>query len=337
VNTEKNPIEGGGNMKRSILVATLFLVMHGWSLGVSTVHSQSYPNRHIQFIIPNVPGSTLDITARAFTEELGKLLGTQIIPINKPGAGTVAGSEALARSKKDGYTIGYITNAAMVYARILNPETIHFDPDKDIEPLGLHVQLPLAIGVQANSPWKTFNELIDYAKKNPGKLRVNTIGIGTAAHFDLEIIQSLTGAQFTHIPYKGGESVTTALLGGHIEMTCDVISKLVPHIESGKLRCLLLSTKMAELPDVPTLTDLGYKQGMVSTWFAVYAPSGLPEEIKKVLLPAVEKAVKAPDVKGRIEKMHFVVDYKSPMELGKMVTGEYEMAVGIAKKVGLTK
>ena len=324
-------------MKRLMLVAILLVVMQGWGPGVSTVHSQPYPNRHVQFIVPNVAGSTLDITARVFTEELGKLLGTQVIPMNKPGAGTVAGSEALARSKKDGYTIGYITNAAMVYARILNPETIHFDPDKDLEPLGLHVQLPLAIGVQADAPWKTFNELIDYAKKNPGKLRVNTIGIGTAAHFDLEIIQSLTGAQFTHIPYKGGESVTTAVLGGHIEMTCDVISKFVPHIESGKLRCLLLSTKMAELPDVPTLTDLGYKQNMVSTWFAVYGPSGLPEEVKKVMLPAVEKAVKSPDAKVKVEKMHFVVDYKSPAELGKMVTEEYEMAIGIAKKVGLTK
>ena len=161
-------------------------------------------------------------------------------------------------------------------------------------------------------PGRHSRSLIDYAKKNPGKIRVNTIGIGTAAHFDLEIIQAITGAEFTHVPFKGGESVTTALLGGHIEMTCDTVNKFVPHVQSGKLRCLLLSTKMAALPGVPTLKELGYKQDMVSTWFAVYAPSGLPDDIKKALLPAVEKAVKAPEAKAKIEELHFVVDYKIP-------------------------
>ncbi len=321
---------------RSIHIIAVSLAAGALIMTASAIKAEQYPNRNIQFIIPNVPGSTMDVTARTLGEDLGKILGTQIIPINKPGAGTTVGTDAWAKSKKDGYTIGYPTNA-LVYARILNPETIHFDPDKDIEPLGLHALLPLAIGVQANSPWKTFGELIDYAKKNPGKIRVNTIGIGSAAHFNLEIIQSLTGAQFTHVPFKGGESVTTAVLGGHLEMTCDTINKLVPHMESGKLRCLLVSTKMADFQQIPTLTELGYQQELVSTWFSVYGPSGLPEEIKKVLIPAVEKAVKNPESKARIEKLHFVIDYKSPAQMKKMVPEEYEKAMAIAKKVRLIK
>jgi len=323
-------------MKRLLLITILSLITVDLSLGVNRAQSQPYPNRPIQLIIPNVPGSIMDINSRILSEDLGKTLGTQMIAINKPGAATILGTDTLAKSKKDGYTVGYVSNS-IVYARILNPETMHFDPEKDIEPLGLHLIVPLAIAVRADAPWKTFNELLDYAKKNPAKLRVDTIGIGSPAHFNLEIIQSLTGTQFTHVPFKGGESVITALLGGHLEMTYDAINKIYPHVESGKLRILLLTYKMADFPNVPTTADLGYKQELVSTWFAMYAPSGLPEEVKKVLVPAVEKAIKNPESKAKIEQMKFIVDYKSPAEMKKKVAEEYERAVQIADRVGLRK
>ncbi len=320
-------------MNRFNLSVGLLLTMGAFITGASTLLAQPYPNRPIQLIIANVPGSIMDINSRALSEELGKLLGTQIIPINKPGAGTVLGTEVVARSKKDGYTLGYTSISAMVYARILNPETIHYDPEKDLEPLGLHVLFPQSIAVQANSPWKTFNELVDYAKKNPGKLRVSTMGMGSITHFDLEVIQSLTGAQFTHVPFKGGESVITALLGGHVEVTCDSITKFASHVESGKLRVLLMSNKVPGYPHVPTMMELGYKQDLPTTWFALYAPSGLPEGVKRVLIPAVEKAIKNPELKATLEKMQFVVHYQSPTELKRRVAEEYEEARAIAKKI----
>ena len=136
-------------MKRHILVSILFLVVFGLFAGIPPLHAQTYPNRNIQLIIPNVPGSIMDINPRVVIDELGKILGTQIVPMNKPGAGTVVGTDTIAKSKKDGYTIGYMSNAAMVYARILNPETFQFDPDKDIEPLGLHILFANAFSVQA--------------------------------------------------------------------------------------------------------------------------------------------------------------------------------------------
>jgi tripartite-type tricarboxylate transporter receptor subunit TctC len=267
-------------MKRSIFMVGLFLIMYGLSVGVSTTLAQPYPNRPIQLIISNVPGAIVDICGRALGEEMAKILGTQIVPINKPGAATTLGLDFVARSKKDGYTLAYTGNSGIVYAPILNPKTVPYDPDKDLEPLGLHVISPLAIAVQASSPWKTFNELVDYAKQNPGKLRADTIGVGSTPHFALEIIQSLTGAQFTHVPFKGGESVITALLGGHVELTCDTINKFAAHVESGKMRVLLLTNKMNEFPNVPTMAELGYKQGLPSVWFAMYGPAGLPEEVK---------------------------------------------------------
>lgn len=324
-------------MKRSILMVGLLLTVYVFSTGVSTTFAQPYPNRPIQLIIPNVAGSIVDIISRLFAEDLGKILSTQIIPINKPGATTIVGTDALARSKKDGYTLGTLSNAVMVFTRILNPETIHFDSDKDLEPLGLHILVPLAVAVQGNAAWKTFKELLDYAKKNPGKVRLNSIGIGSTAHFNMEIIHSLTGAEFTHIPYKGGESVITAVLGGHLEGTFDAINKIVPHMESGKMRTLLLTNKMAEFPNIPTLEEIGYKQELFYTWFGYYAPSGLPEDVKKVLIPAIEKVIKNPELKAKIEKMQLVVNYKSPSEMKKMVTEEYERALAIANKTGLSK
>ena len=301
------------------------------------VQAQTYPSRPIQLIIPNVPGSIMDINSRMLAEELGRILGTQIIPINKPGAGTLVGTEAVAKAKKDGYTLGYLSGGALVYSRILNPETVHFDVDKELDPLGLHIIIPMALAVRSDSPWKTFSELVDYAKKNPEKLRVDTMGIGTASHFNLEIIQSLTGAHFTHVPFKGGESVITALLGGHVEMTFDAMNKMAPHVESGKLRVLLLTNKMTEFPNIPTMTELGYKKDLIPSWFAMYAPGGLPDDVTRALVPAVEKAIKNSELKAKTEKMYFVVDYRSPAQLKKMVTGEYEQALVIANSIGLSK
>ena len=324
-------------MRRAIFIVGVFLGAWGLSSGIPWVQAQPYPNRPIQVIIPNVAGSIMDINARALSNELGKILGTLMIPVNKPGAASVVGTEILAKSKKDGYTLGHAGNAPFVFSRILNPETIHFDVEKDLEPLGLHLILPLAVAVQASSPWKTFADLLDYAKRNPGMLRVSTMGVGSTAHFNLEIIRSLTGAQFTHVPFKGGESVITAVLGGHVEMTFDAVNKIVSHVESGRMRMLLLTNKMADYPNVPTMADLGFRYELFYTWFAMYAPAGLPEEVKKVLLPAVEKAVKNPELKDRFEKMKLVPEYRSPAELNKMIGEEYEKALAISNRIGSPK
>lgn len=305
---------------------------------ISNLPAEQYPNRPIQLIVPNVPGSIMDITGRMFAEELGKLLNTQVIVINKPGAAMIVGTEAVVRSRKDGYTLAYTGSSAIVYTRVTNPETVPFNPEKDLEPLGLHVYIPQAVAVQETSPWKTFADLIDYVKKNPGKVRVSTIGIGSTSHFCLEIIQSMTGTQFTHVPFKGGEAVITALLGGHVEASVDAPGKFIPHVRAGKLRMLLISKKMSDYPNVPTAKELGYKHDLLTAWLAVFAPSGIPEEVKKVLVPAVEKVIRNPEIKSKIEKMEgYVVDYKSPEELRRLIKEEYEMANEIALKIGLKK
>jgi tripartite-type tricarboxylate transporter receptor subunit TctC len=323
-------------MKRWFLVVGLFLIVFGLGTGGAPVLSQTFPNRPIQIIVPNVPGSIMDINARVLSDELGKTLGTQIVVSNKPGAATTLGSDAMVKSKKDGYTLGYLSVGGLVYARVSNPETFPFDVDKDIEPLGIHVFVPLTVAVQAKSPWKTYNDLIDYAKKNPGKLRVSTMGSGGIDHFNLEVMQSMTGTEFTHVPFKGGESVITALMGGHVEVTFDAFGKIIPHVNAGELRILLVSKKIPGY-DIPTAAELGYKQGLLSTWFAFYGPSGMPEDVKKTLVAAIEKAIKHPELKAKVDKMGFFADYKSPAEQKKQLKEDYDAALVIAKKIGLRK
>jgi tripartite-type tricarboxylate transporter receptor subunit TctC len=223
----------------------------------------------------------------------------------------------------------------LTYAPITSPESVQYDPAKDLEFLGLYYYFPNTITVRSDSPWKNFPEFVDYAKKNPGKIRVSTTGVASGPHFVVEMIQAITGAQLTHIPFKGGESVVTAVLGGHVEATCDNVQKLKPHVDAGKLRFLLITTKMSNLPDVPTITEFGYKQGLLTNWFGIFAPAGIPEDVKKVLVPAIEKAVK--NSKAKIDPMGNLTEYKPPLEFKKMWSEEYKQVLEIAIKLGLHK
>jgi tripartite-type tricarboxylate transporter receptor subunit TctC len=302
----------------------------------SPVSSAAYPDHNIQLIVPYVAGATGDITARLLIEELQKTLGVKIIPNNKPGAASVLGTDAAVRSKKDGYTLLYSSASAIIYAPITSPDVVHYNPFKDLEPLGFHYFFPQGIAVRSDAPWNSFTELIDYAKNNPGKLRVSTVGVSSTPHIMLEMIQDITGAKFTHVPFEGGESVITALLGGHVEVTCDGYAKFKPHVDAGKMKILLISKKLPALPNVPTIAEAGYKgETLPGTWYAVYAPAGIPEEVRKVLVPAVEKAVKA--TKTKIDQMGSIGEYRTPAETMKLQEEEYKRAYDIAVKVGLRK
>jgi tripartite-type tricarboxylate transporter receptor subunit TctC len=320
---------------RHLFFFAMLIMLGLGSLAPSASFASGYPDRNIQLIIPNVAGAQMDVTARLLAAELEKILGAKIIPNNKPGAGTVLGTEAAIRAKKDGYTLLYGSNAAFVTAPACTPEIVHYDPIRDAEPLGLHYFFPQTITVRSDAPWKTFPELVDYAKKNPGKIRVSTTGVGTGPHLIVETIQSITDIRWTHVPFEGGESVITAVLGGHVEATCDTLAKVKPHVDAGKMRMLLITRKMPGYPDVPTITELGYKQPLYGGWFGMYAPVGIPEEVKNLLIPAVEKAVRI--TKPKIDALGSICEYRSPSEQRKMTEEEYKKAVEIAIRIGMRK
>jgi tripartite-type tricarboxylate transporter receptor subunit TctC len=319
-----------------LIFFAVLLVLALGTLAPPASLAQRYPDRPIQLVIPNVAGSSMDLGARMIGTELEKTLGTKIIPNNRPGAGTVLGTDAVVRAKKDGYTLLYGDfSSALIVAPILNPEIVHYDPSKDVEPLGLHFLFPNAFTVRGDSPWKTFRELIDHAKKEPRKVRVSTMGVGSLPHFFLEMIQANTGAQFNHVPFEGGESVITAVLGGHVEATFQALVRVKSHVDAGKMRILLMNIKMPAFPEIPTITELGYKQGLPVAGFGLYAPAGIPEEAKSILVPAIEKAVR--NTKPKVDQIWGIIDYKTPSEQKKMWEEEYKKIYEIATRIGLRK
>ena len=279
----------------------------------------------------------MDIAARAAGEELAKVLKAEVVPLNKPGAAATLGTAAVAGAKKDGYTILYGNTSGFVYAPAFNPKEAPYDPIRDLELLGLHAFFPDGISVQAESPWKDFQTVIEYAKKNPGKFRVGTLGMGSINHFRLEIIKSMTGTDITMIPFKGASPALMALLGGHIEAAFVAYAMVYPHYESGKLRGILADQKVAALPDIPTLVQLGYKQDLPPTYFGFAAPTGIPEEVRKVLVPAIAKVCGNPELSERLKKMWFMQDYKSPAEFKQIMSRDYENALAIVKQMKIEK
>jgi len=323
-------------MKKRSFFVLAFLAVLGLGLAAPSASSGAgYPDHPIQLIIPYVAGATGDICARMLAEEMEKTIGQKIVANNRPGAGTVLGADATARAKKDGYTLFYGGASPMIYAPIANPEVVKYDPSKDFDAIGFHFFFPTVVGVKADAPWKNFNEFVDYAKKNPGKIRITSIGVGSSTHFAIEMLQSIAGIKLTHVPFEGGETVITAVLGGHVEATLDGFGKLKPHVEAGRMRILLVDPKKPDYPQIPTLKELGYKQGLPATWFAMWGPAGIPDEAKKVLVPAMEKAVKA--TKPRIEALGSICDYKSPAETKKLRDDEYKQMYEIAVRIGLRK
>ena len=324
-------------MRRFILIVCLFLFFCTLFVRVQTLHAQPYPSRPIQLVIPAAPGDAGDLSARLLMEELTKILKTPIVAVNKPGAAGAVGTDFVAKSKKDGYTLLYGMTTGTVYSPAFSPDTIRYDPIRDLEPLGFIVFFPGVFVVQSESPWKNFSEVIEYAKKNPGKFRLSTLGVGSITHFRLEIIKSVTGVEISMVPFKGASPAVTSLLGGHVEGTFIGLPVVEPHMRSGKLKGILLDRKVADLPDIPTLRELGYTRDLPSPWAGLCAPAGIPDDAKKVLIPAIEKAINTPDVMSKMQKMWFLPTYKPPAEQKQLLVEDYENARSLIKKMGIIK
>jgi tripartite-type tricarboxylate transporter receptor subunit TctC len=315
----------------SLTAASLLLI------ATPNLSAQGYPNQAINLVIPLAPGDAADIACRAMGEELSKLLKVPIIVVNKPGAGGTLGTDSAVKAKKDGYTIVLTNNAALIYNRILTPESVAYDPFKDLTPLGLATRFPLLVIVRPGAPYKTFHEMVEFAKKNPGKIRVGTVGAGSVGHFTLEIINSLTGAGLTMVPFKGASPGVTALLGGHVEGGVLALGTLLSHVKSGAMKGILTSNKIPEYPEIPTLTQLGYRQNLLGVWLAFFAPAGVPAEVTKALIPAIEKVVKDPAVAAKLAGLGMVQDYVPPEKLFAEIRDEHRTVEEIAKKAGLIK
>jgi tripartite-type tricarboxylate transporter receptor subunit TctC len=309
------------------------------SLMVTAMHvrAQSYPSSAINLVIPLAPGDASDIAGRTMGEELSKLLKVPIAVVNRPGAGGTLGTDSVVKAKKDGYTLLITNNASLIYNRVLTPESVSYDLFKDLTPLGLATRTPIILAVRPDAPYKSFGEMVDFAKKNPGKVRLGTAGAGSVGHFTVEIINSLTGADLIMVPFKGAAPGISALLGGHVEGVVLALGALSSHLKGGAMRGIVISSKFPEFADIPTLSQLGYRQNLLGVWLAFFAPAGVPAEVTKTLLPAVEKVVKEPAIGSKLAALGMVQDYVPPEKLLAEIREEHRTVEEIAKKAGLIK
>ena len=314
-------------------VAVLLLVPAAWQ----GVRAQGYPRSPISLVIPLAPGDAADIAARAMADELSRQLKVPVVAVNRPGAGGAVGTESVVRAAKDGYTIVLANNAALTFRRVLEPENVSYDPAKDLVSLGLSSRIPSVIAVAADAPYRTFAEMAAYAKQNPNKVRVGTVGAGSVGDFDVQLINSLTGAGLVMVPFKGASPAITALRGGHVEAVAVALGAVVGQLKARDARGIVMSAKFPDFPEVPTLLDLGYKQNLPGVWFGFFAPAGVPPEVVQVLVPAIEKAVREPAIASRLLGLGIVQDYAAPDRQAAEIVEEHRTVEQMARRSGLIK
>lgn len=300
-------------------------------------NAQGYPKGAINLVIPYAASDAADISARAMADEMSKHLKVPIVPVNRPGAGAALGVESVVKAAKDGYTILYTTDAPLTFRKVLEPATTTYDATKDLVPLGMSTRIPIILAIRSDLPYKNFAEMVEHAKKNPGTVRVGTAGAGTVGDFTVAIVNSLTGAGITMVPFKGAAPSVTAVRGGHVEGVALALGALSAHLKSGVLKGIVISSKFPEFPDTPTLTELGYKQNLFGLWLGFYAPAGVPSEVTDALVPAVEKAAKDPAVAARLLRLGVLQAYAPPAAMLKELREEQVIIEEVARKSGILK
>ena len=306
-------------------------------VAVPEPRAQGYPSGPINLVIPLAAGDATDTAARAIAEELSRELKVPVVPVNRPGAGGALGTDLVVKAPKDGYTIILTNNAALVFRAVLDPKVASYDPLKDLTALGLAMRTPSVLVVGAEQPYRNFRDIVEFAKNNPGKVRIGTAGVGSVGDFCVQTIRSITGADITMVPFTGSSPAVTAIRGGHVEGGILALGSLTGQLKSGAMRAIAISTRSAEFPEVPTLGELGYAQPLFGTWAAFFAPAGVPAEVTNALVPALERAINASSVAARLKPIGMISDYAPPDRLQAEIRDEQRRVSDIARRAGLVK
>ncbi len=282
-----------------------------------------FPERPISLIIPWDAGGSTDQTARVLAKAAEKALGQPVVPVNKPGAATVLGMTELAAAKPDGYTIGVLSSSS--YLIPLAGRQVQYDPEKSFSYISYYGDNLIGVAVPANAPWKTLKDLVEDGKKNPGKLKFGTGGVGTTQHLTIEGLMVDTGAKFIHIPQKGSAGSVPALLGQHVDFISET-SVWAPFVDQKELRALSVTTpaRSPRFPDVPTMQEMGYKS--LRSVQAIIAPAGMPEPVRAKLEAAFRGALKDQAFIDTMNRLAMVIVDMPGAESKALVDGEIARA-----------
>lgn len=288
-------------------------------------------DRPIRIIVPFSPGGGTDTVARTLGAAMSQELGQTIIIENKPGAGTVIGTDTVAKSAPDGTTILIAT-----FAHAVNPSLrskMPFDTNKAFDPVVLIGRSPNILVVPASSPYKTVKDLVAAAKAEPGKLTFASQGVGTSAHLAGELFNNLAGVNMTHIPYKGAGPALNDLLGGQVNMMFATATAAAPLIENGKVRALGVTTpeRSPVRPEVPSIAEAGVPGYAAESWYGFFVPAGTPAEVVRKLNVATAKAAKSEAFRKRVEGEGLVITAGTPKELADYVSAEQKRWAAVVK------
>ncbi|PLC49279.1 ABC transporter substrate-binding protein [Pollutimonas subterranea] len=298
----------------------------------------SWPSKSISFVVPYAAGGFADTRMRLLARELADELKTSVVVENKAGAGGVIGTAFIVKSKPDGYTIGSGNLAPLSVNPTLMPKNVSYDVQKDIAPVILIEESPLILSVNNQVPVKTVKELIDLAKKDPGRLTFGSSGVGGAHHLSGELFASEAGMQLSHVPYKGGAPAATDLMAGHIDMMFEMGYAAMPAIQAKKVHPLAVTSakRLALLPDVPTMAESGLPGFESYNWQGVIAPAGTPDAVIQKLNAAFNNILKKPEVQKAFEATGGQSAGGTPEEFAAFIQSETEKWAKVIKSANIS-
>ena len=296
--------------------------------------AQGYPSKPVRLIVPYPPGGGNDTLGRLFAAKLGERMGQPFVVENRPGAGTMIGTEAAAKAPPDGYTILLSSIATHALAPNLYSR-VPYDPVRDFAPITLLGIAPTVLVVNSELAAKSVGELIALAKKQ--QLAYASGGNGTPPHINAEVFKAVAGVDLLHVAYKGGGPALVDLIAGRVHVMLDTAASAMPHVRAGKLRALALSApkRSAEYPDLPTFAEAGLPQYETNAWYSMHAPAGTPTEVVRRLHTGLVAIVKDPDVVARFKQLSTEPVGNTPEEFGAFVKAELEKYARIIKGAGI--
>jgi tripartite-type tricarboxylate transporter receptor subunit TctC len=314
-------------------VVTMFLLVAAASLA-GGAGAQNYPAKPVRVIVPAGPGDSCDILSRLIGQKVSEHLGQPFTVDNRVGAGGQIGLALLAKAPTDGYTIGCGQGGNMVIVPVAYKK-VAYDTFKDFVPIQVPVSNFLALVVHPTVPFRNVRDLVTYAKAHPNKLVFGSNGEGAFIHFSIELLRTMGGFTYLHVPYSGTAGIYTDIMSGRIDATISSYISLAPHIESGRLRLLAIgrATRSPKYPNYPTIAETlpGYENG---GWFGFIGPTGMPREAVTLLNREMNRAVLLPDVREKLDSYGLEVHNESPEYFGELIKKDYEKWGKLARDIG---